>query len=77
MGKPLFPVEAPGEYSSINVSKSKAKWSFPKGSRFPQIQGSYCGTAAYEISKGFEPKKGTSFGYGNRFNRKAGMVYSK
>lgn len=71
-GKALFPVEAPGEFSGINVSKAKAKWSFPKDTRFPKIKGSYCSTAAYEITKGFEAKKGTSFGYGNRFTRRNG-----
>ena len=72
MSKAIFSVDAPGEFSSINVSKAKAKWSFPKSSRFPKIQGSYCSSAAYEVAKGFEPKKGTNFGYGNRFSYRRG-----
>ena len=69
-GKALFPVEVAGEYHQIHISKAKAMWSFPKGSRFPRIQGSYCSSANYDVAKGFEaPKKGTNFGYGNRFKQ--------
>lgn len=70
-GKGLFRVDAPGEYSSINISKAKQKYSFPKGTRFPQIKGSYCETAAYEPTvSAFDKQKATSFGYGNRFDKK-------
>ncbi|CAI2367793.1 unnamed protein product [Moneuplotes crassus] len=69
-GKTLFNVDAPGEYSGINVSKAKSKWSFPKDSRFPKTKQSYCATAAYEIINGYGKSKGTSFGYGNRFKAK-------
>jgi hypothetical protein len=67
-GKPLFHVDAPGEYSSINVSKAKSKWSFPKDSRFPRTKESYWATAAYEIIGGLDKKKGTNFGVGSRFS---------
>ena len=71
MSKALFNVDAPGEYSGINISKAKAKWSFPKNSRFPKAKESYCATAAYEIIKNNGTtggvKKGAAFGYGNRF----------
>lgn len=73
-GKALFNVDAPGEYSSINVSKAKAKWSFPKDSRFPRQKESYCTTAAYEIVGGLNGgKKGTNFGVGNRFAYRKGI----
>jgi hypothetical protein len=66
-GKGLLSVDAPGEYSGINVSKAKQKYSFPKGTRFPRIKGSYCETAAYEVAGDAYTKHGTSFGVGNRF----------
>ena len=71
----LKPVEKHSEFGAINVSTSKQNFSFPKDWRFPKIKESYCATAAYEISRGFEPgkKKGTSFGYGSRFHRKLGI----
>ena len=70
----LKPTEKHAEFGSINVSTSKQNFSFPKDSRFPKIKESYCASAAYEISRGFEPgfRKGASFGYGNRFYRKSG-----
>lgn len=67
----MFSVDAPGEYSGILVSKAKQKYSFPKETRFPKIKGSYCETAAYEPTvSAFDTKKATSFGYGNRFDKK-------
>jgi hypothetical protein len=74
MSKSLYSVDAPGEYSSINVSKAKAKWSFPKDSRFPRAKESYCATAAYEILKGGGSNIGTSFGVGKRYNPVKGML---
>jgi hypothetical protein len=76
MSNSFFSVDAPGEYSSINVSKAKAKWSFPKEGRFPRSKESYCATAAYEILKGGGSSKGASFGIGKRYNPVKGtLVY--
>ena len=70
----LKPSEKHAAFGSINVSTAKQEFSFPKDTRFPKIKESYCSTAAYEISRGFEPgiKKGAAFGYGSRFYRKSG-----
>lgn len=76
-GKALFNVDAPGEFSGINVSKAKSKWSFPKNSRFEKTKESYCATAAYEIIGGFNKAKGTSFGYGNRFKTKPSKLHKR
>lgn len=69
-GKTLFHVDAPGEFNAVHISKAKQRYSFPKGTRFPRIKGSYCETAAYEVNKSPFDKNGTSFGVGNRFKSK-------